>query len=94
MLKAGSGYRQPEAGREVGIVLLVGCGKSGLIAITPFTCQSPPTWSQAPAVSPPSWSHPIATVMVPPAGWVMGQSPPSWSHPIAGVMEPLQPDFG
>jgi superfamily II DNA or RNA helicase len=29
-------YRQAEPEREVGIVLPVGCGKSGLIAITPF----------------------------------------------------------
>jgi superfamily II DNA or RNA helicase len=29
-------FRQPAPGREVGIVLPVGCGKSGLIAIAPY----------------------------------------------------------
>jgi len=29
-------FAEPESEREVGIVLPVGCGKSGLIALTPF----------------------------------------------------------
>jgi hypothetical protein len=29
-------FQQPGAAREVGIVLPVGCGKSGLIAIVPY----------------------------------------------------------
>ena len=32
------------------------------------SCQSPASWSQVPAVSPPSWSHLIARVMEPPRG--------------------------
>jgi superfamily II DNA or RNA helicase len=33
-------YSQPESAREASIVLPVGCGKSGLIAITPFAVQA------------------------------------------------------
>ena len=33
-------YAQPQAGRFSGVVLPVGCGKSGLIAITPFALQA------------------------------------------------------
>lgn len=33
-------YSQPEAEREVGVVLPVGCGKSGLIAIAPFAANA------------------------------------------------------
>lgn len=33
-------FTQPAAAREVGIVLPVGCGKSGLIAITPFAVRA------------------------------------------------------
>lgn len=33
-------FAQPAAAREVGIVLPVGCGKSGLIAIAPFAAQA------------------------------------------------------
>jgi superfamily II DNA or RNA helicase len=33
-------FAQPNAAREVGIVLPVGCGKSGLITLTPFAVQA------------------------------------------------------
>src|SRR5690554_4049234 len=33
-------FRHPDAPGEVGIVLPVGCGKSGLIAITPYAIQA------------------------------------------------------
>ena len=35
-----SHYEQPDAGREVGIVLPVSCGKSGLICLTPFALRA------------------------------------------------------
>lgn len=41
-------YAQPEATQEVGIVLPVGCGKSGLISITPFAAHSARTLVIAP----------------------------------------------
>lgn len=33
-------YAKPSAAREIGVVLPVGCGKSGLIAITPFAVRA------------------------------------------------------
>lgn len=43
-------YAQPDAEREVGIVLPVGCGKSGLIALSPFALESSRTLVVAPNV--------------------------------------------
>lgn len=43
-------YARPNANREVGIVLPVGCGKSGLIAITPFATPTRRTLVIAPGL--------------------------------------------
>jgi len=44
-------FQQPGASREVGIVLPVGCGKSGLIAISPFAVHSIRTLVIAPGLN-------------------------------------------
>ncbi len=41
-------YAEAEAEREIGIVLPVGCGKSGLIALAPFALKSKRTLVIAP----------------------------------------------
>ena len=41
-------YAEPDAEREIGIVLPVGCGKSGLIALSPFALKSKRTLVIAP----------------------------------------------
>ncbi|RYZ90242.1 MAG: DEAD/DEAH box helicase [Proteobacteria bacterium] len=49
-LKVFANSRHPNSEREVGIILPVGCGKSGLIAITPFAFKSKRTLIIAPGV--------------------------------------------
>lgn len=46
--KIASYFEAPEPEREIGVVLPVGCGKSGLIALTPFSLKSERTLVIAP----------------------------------------------
>ena len=56
-------------------------------------CQSPASWGQVPAVSPPSWGHPIARVMGPLArrrdpnrqDHGATRSPGSWGQPMTRI---------